>query len=236
MLTVKSGRFIQNNVVIMEDIECGFKSGEFWGIIGQNGIGKSTLLDALSGLSNQYQGSICIDQTPVHTLDPVTRARKISYLLQEQEPSLAFKVSEAVAMGRFPWLTSKTEDKQITEDILSLCRINHLKDRNILQLSGGERRKVEIATCLAQQADYLLLDEPLNHLDLVYKNHIMQVFKQYSQEHAVVMVCHDIEVVKNYCSHVLMVLGKDCYIAGTSATILTKQNLQRLFNDSSQLN
>ena len=119
---------------------------------------------------------------------------------------------------------------------MKLCQISHLANRSILKLSGGERRKVEIATCLAQQADHLLLDEPLNHLDVVYQHAIMQVFKHYSQQHSVVMVCHDLEVIKTYCTHVLMLLGKDCYLSGTSATILTENNLKRLFNDNSQYN
>ncbi len=223
----------QDGMPVLSGLSCQFASGEFWGIIGQNGVGKSTLLQAVAGLTQPSSGSIVIDSMPTKGLDPISRAQKISYLLQDQEPCLAFTVKDAVAMGRFPWQTSKSTDAAITEKAIISCKIKNLENRSILKLSGGERRKVEIATCLAQQASHLLLDEPLNHLDLVYRNHILNVFKETSQQQCVIMVCHDIEVVKKQCTHVLMLLGNDCYLAGTSATILNKQNLDRLFNDLS---
>ena len=232
MIKVRQASFYQGNTTVLKALDVTFSAGEFWGIIGKNGVGKSTLLQAMSGLSDQYTGCITIDGQDIRRLDHVSRAQKVSYLLQEQEPCLAFQVSEAIGMGRFPWPSSKQQDNAITEEVMNLCQISALKHRSILKLSGGERRKVEIATCLAQQAEYLLLDEPLNHLDVVYQHHIMQQFQQYSKHQAVVMVCHDLEAVKSYCSHVLMLLGNDCYLSGTSATMLTETNLKRLFDGS----
>ncbi len=235
MIELSNTSINQEGVTLIEGLDVQFKQGQFWGIIGKNGVGKSTLLHVLAGISSQYQGQIEVEGKLLSQMNHRVRAQKISYLLQEQEPCLAFLVEEAIGMGRFPWLSSKKEDEQITADVMNLCQINHLQGRSILKLSGGERRKVEIGTCLAQQSAHLLLDEPLNHLDVVYQKHIMQVFQNYSEKHAVVMVCHDIEAVKKYCSHVLMLLGNDCYLCGTSATILTKTNLNKLFDDSSQL-
>ncbi|TDR23637.1 ABC transporter ATP-binding protein [Marinicella litoralis] len=236
MISLKKASIFQESAVLIRNLDVEFNPGEFWGIIGKNGVGKSTLLNVLAGMSNHYEGEIQIDGQPLNQINHRVRAQKISYLLQEQEPCLAFLVEEAIGMGRFPWLTTKSEDIDITGEVMNQCQINHLQGRSILKLSGGERRKVEIGTCLAQQSGHLLLDEPLNHLDVVYQKHIMQVFKQYSQRNAVIMVCHDIEAVKKYCSHVLMLLGNDCYLSGTSATILTETNLNKLFDDSSQLN
>lgn len=234
MMKLKKASIFQEGIKLISELNVEFKKGEFWGIIGKNGVGKSTLLNVLAGMSNHYQGEIQLDGQPLKQINHRIRAQKISYLLQEQEPCLAFLVEEAIGMGRFPWLTSKQQDKQITTEVMALCKISHLKGRSILKLSGGERRKVEIGTCLAQKSDHLLLDEPLNHLDLVYQKHIMQLIKNYSIDHSVIMVCHDIEAVKKHCSHVLMLLGNDCYLSGTSATILTETNLNRLCNDSSQ--
>lgn len=231
MIELQQVSIFQNNRAVIEDINMSFNTGEFWGIIGRNGVGKSTLLEAIAGINNQHHGDIEVDQVNLRDMTPLMRAQKMSYLLQEQEPSLAFLVKDAIGMGRFPWLSSLDQDQQITEEVMRLCQLNDLQDRSILRLSGGERRKVEIATCLVQQAKYLLLDEPLNHLDVVYQHHIMQVFKDYSKQQGVLMVCHDIETVKNHCTHVLMLLGKDCYLSGTSATILSKTNLDQLFND-----
>ncbi len=224
----------QDDQTVINQLNCAFGPGEFWAIIGRNGAGKTTLLHALAGVQTIQSGTVAVDGQPLNQLDPLSRARKISLLLQEQEASLTVSVTEAVAMGRYPWPSTRQQDQQLTDEMIHRCGLETVRDKSILKLSGGERRKVEIATCLAQQSDYLLLDEPLNHLDLVHRRNIMQLFTEYSQDHAVIMVCHDIEVVKTHCSHVLMILENDCYLSGSSATMLTEHNLQKLFNDSNQ--
>ena len=234
MLVVENLSLYQEQIEILSGLNVAFKPGEFWAIIGANGVGKSTLLQTLAGIHPDYRGDIRIDDFRLRDLDPISRARRMGFLFQEQEASLAFSVREAVGMGRYPWRTNKRQDQSITSAALEQCRITHLAERSILKLSGGERRKVEIATCLAQQSRYLLLDEPLNHLDLVYRHHILKEFESLSQSHAVIMVCHDLEAVRSHCSHVLMLFGNDCYLSGTSATMLTAENKQRLFNESSR--
>lgn len=234
MLELKQLNLKQDGVTVFSQLDAMFQAGQFWGVVGQNGVGKSTLLQTMAGVSNDFDGQISIDGYNTQSMSPVQRAQKLSFLLQEQEPCLAFSVKEAVGMGRFPWQTLKHQDAFITQQALQTCRIEHLQQRSILKLSGGERRKVEIATCLAQQAAYLLLDEPLNHLDLVYRTHILKVFEHFSQTQCVVMVCHDLEAVRKHCSHVLMLLANNCYLSGTSATILNDDNLKRLFDDHSE--
>jgi len=234
MLELKQLNLKQDGDAVFSQLSGDFKAGQFWGVVGQNGIGKSTLLQAMTGISNDFDGQINVDGNNIQSMNPVQRAQKLSYLLQDQEPCLAFSVKDAVGMGRFPWQTQRQQDTVITQQAIKTCRIEHLQQRSILKLSGGERRKVEIATCLAQQADYLLLDEPLNHLDLVYRAHILQVFEKISQTQCVVMVCHDLEAVRKHCTHVLMLLANDCYLSGTSATILNDNNLKRLFDDHSE--
>ena len=234
MLELRKLTLNQDGEAVFRNLNGEFKAGQFWGVVGQNGVGKSTLLQAMAGISNDYSGQIMVENINISSMNPVQRAQKLSFLLQDQEPCLAFSVKDAVGMGRFPWLTHKHQDAAITQQALKTCRIEHLQHRSILKLSGGERRKVEIATCLAQQTDYLLLDEPLNHLDLVYRAHILQVFKTISQKQCVIMVCHDLEAVRQNCTHVLMLLANDCYLSGTSATILNDDNLKRLFDDHSE--
>jgi len=234
MLEIKQLYLKQDGNAVFRQLNNEFKASQFWAVVGQNGVGKSTLLQAMAGISNDFDGQIRVDDDNISSMNPIQRAQKLSFLLQDQEPCLAFSVKDAVGMGRFPWQTQKQQDALITQKALQTCRIEHLQHRSILKLSGGERRKVEIATCLAQQADYLLLDEPLNHLDLVYRAHILQVFKKISQTQCVVMVCHDLEAVRQHCSHVLMLLANDCYLSGTSATILNDDNLKRLFDDHSE--
>lgn len=234
MLKLQNLSISQDQTALFHALNVTFKPGQFWGIIGQNGVGKSTLLRTIAGINKPLNGAVLIDGSEVATMQPQLRAQKFSYLFQEQEATLAFSVRAAVGMGRYPWHSKKADDNEITEHALQLCGIQHLADKSILRLSGGERRKVEIATCITQQSDFLLLDEPLNHLDLVYKSHILNVFSEISEKRCVVMVCHDLEVVKKHCTHVMMLFANDCYLTGTSATILTDANIGRLFNDHHQ--
>lgn len=234
MLRIQGLHLQQEGQTIYQDLTLQFKPGEFWGVVGQNGVGKTTLLQTMAGITQPLQGVVTIDGRPLTDLDMAERAQKVSFLLQDQEPCLAFSVQDAVGMGRFPWRSKKTQDQAITTAALQTCGISHLADRSILKLSGGERRKVEIATCLAQQSDHLLLDEPLNHLDVVYRQQILEVFTEYSQQRCVVMVCHDLEAIKSHCSHVLLLMANHCYLAGTSATILNQTNLDQLFDVRSQ--
>ncbi|WP_223786625.1 ABC transporter ATP-binding protein [Marinicella meishanensis] len=234
MLTIEGLHLHQDNLTVFKDLNAAFKPGEFWAVVGQNGVGKTTLLQTMAGISQPRQGRVQVAGHNLFELDIAARAQQVSFLLQDQEPCLAFSVRDAVGMGRFPWRSKKQQDQAITTAALETCGISHLADRSILKLSGGERRKVEIATCLAQQSDFLLLDEPLNHLDVVYRQQILKVFAEYSQQRCVVMVCHDLEVIKHHCSHVLMLMANDCYLAGTSATILNQTNLDQLFDARSE--
>lgn len=231
MLELDNITISQDDQTLFSGLNLKVTNGQFWGIIGQNGVGKSTLLKTMIGINPLNKGVIKVNQVDVAKLNTQTKAQSFSYLLQDQEACLAFSVREAVGMGRYPWQSKKHEDHEITEATMRTCRISHLANKSILKLSGGERRKVEIATCIAQQSDILLLDEPLNHLDLVYQNHILNTFKSISETKSVMMVCHDIASVKKHCTHVLMLLANNCYLAGTSATILSTENIDRLFND-----
>ncbi|WP_154224204.1 ABC transporter ATP-binding protein [Marinicella rhabdoformis] len=230
MIEIKNLDIQRNHQVLLQGLSVTFKSGQFWGVLGRNGLGKTTLLHAITGLLPATKKKIFIDDLPIEQLDIQARARKTSYLLQIQEPCLDFTVTQAISMGQFAWQTKKNDPEAVLE-LMDKLKISHLKDRSLLHLSGGERRKVELATCLAQKSPHLLLDEPLNHLDCVYQQFLMHLLKEQSKAQAVVMVCHDVNAIKTHCSHVLLLLAKDCYLAGESATILNDNNLQRLFDD-----
>ncbi len=207
-----------------------FDSGQFWGVLGRNGLGKTTLLNQITGLLPTKTQAVFVNDVPMEAIGIRQRAQLISYLLQIQEPCLDFTVLQAVAMGQFAWQPRQT-DWQQAHQWLNQLNIHHLADRSLLQLSGGERRKVELATCLAQNSPHLVLDEPLNHLDMVYQKFLLERLKRWSEQQSVIMVCHDLAAIQSHCTHVLLLLADGCYLAGESATILNDKNLQRLFDD-----
>ena len=142
MLQVENLTLYQDHSKVLSGLDVTFSPGEFWAIIGANGVGKSTLLQTLAGIHPNYQGNICVDDHLLQDLDPLSRARRMGFLFQEQEASLAVSVREAVGMGRFPWRTSKAQDQSITTAALERCLITHLAERSILKLSGGEKQRV----------------------------------------------------------------------------------------------
>lgn len=225
MIQTKNLTLSRSHKALVKDLNCQFESGQIWGIIGRNGTGKSTLLHTLSGLHPPSAGQIAIDGQDLNTLNPLDRARKLTLLLQEQEPAMACTVREAVQMGRFAWPELGTD----CEDILRRCQITDLAEQNILTLSGGERRKVEMATCMAQPSPYWLLDEPLNHLDVVYQKHAIKLISEHAEVGCVIMICHDLNVIKTLCTHVLMLYGEGCYQFDTSATMMNQHHLDQLF-------
>ncbi len=230
MISIKQLDVIRDEKVLLQGLDVTFEKGQFWGILGRNGLGKTTLLHQMAGLLPSRNQSIHIDGMPLEAIDIQARARQISYLLQIQEPCLDCSVSQAIAMGQFAW-QAKHNEAEAVDELMTMLKISHLKDRSLLHLSGGERRKVELATCLAQKSPHLILDEPLNHLDCVYQQFLMRLLVKQSQHQSVVMVCHDVTAIQAHCTHVLLLLAKDCYLAGESATILNDKNLQRLFDD-----
>ena len=153
MIEIRNLDIQRNNNTLLENLNVTFECGQFWGIVGRNGLGKTTLLHAITGLLPAPKNSIFVDQMPIEDIDIQARARKTSYLLQIQEPCLDFTVEQAIAMGQFAWQV-KNRQAESVDSLMSQLKISHLKSRSLLQLSGGERRKVELATCLAQNSPH----------------------------------------------------------------------------------
>ena len=116
----------------------------------------------------------------------------------------------------------------LIEKALMDMDLQGLQNKNLKKLSGGELRKVDIATILAQNSEIMILDEPLNHLDVAFRYHLMKLLKNLSQKKLIIMVTHDIQYVKEYCSHVLMISNKGKGISGKVSEIMTAENVKNI--------
>ena len=211
-------------------------SGQFWAVIGKNGVGKTTLLKALCNLYPLNSGSITINNQTIGNINPKQLAQLIGLMQQDYEYFFPCTVIEAVLMSRFPYLSSwqfeTTEDQQIAQHCLQITRLNDLQHRQVKTLSGGEKRRLHLAMLMAQSPDFFLLDEPTNHLDLSTQINVMEVLKSYFKDNnkAGIMVTHDINLVSRYCDHVLLLFDQGEWLSGPVGRIMNEKNLTRLLD------
>lgn len=218
---------------VCRQLSMSFRPGEFWGIMGINGAGKSTLLQCLTGLRKADSGKVLLDNTPLAAYKPIERAQKMGLMLQEYEYNFPCTVMEAVLIGRHPFVRSlqweNNEDKNLARQALQKVKLDSFSERSITTLSGGEKRRLNLATLLTQNPDYFLLDEPVNHLDIKAQLDILSLLQdKFKTGHCGIMVIHDPNLAWRYCDHILLLDNGQC-ISGKTEDILNTENLSRLY-------
>ncbi|GMQ27041.1 ABC transporter ATP-binding protein [Algoriphagus sp. oki45] len=174
--------------------------GEMTCLLGPNGVGKSTLIKAILGQIQPWEGSLMLEGKPISSFSPENLARKMAVVLTEPIFPGNMTVRELVALGRIPytgWMGKLTdEDKNVVEKAIELTKIAYLKDERLSEISDGQRQKAMIARAIAQDADLIILDEPTAHLDLVNRFEIMTLLRDIAieQKKAVLVVTHDLEI------------------------------------------
>ncbi len=230
MISVKKLTLKNQERTLISNLSIDFNQGEFWAIIGKNGTGKTTLLNTLAGFIAYQQGCITIDNQEISTLGSLSKAQQIAFLPQLLEASLDCTVKQSIAYGRYPWHKNsdiKQQDSRIIQRAIQQMQLESIQDKSIQQISGGELRKVEIATVLAQDSKILMLDEPLNHLDISMRYRLMDQLNKLIKNKTIIIVTHDIQYVQQYCTHVLMLQDNTETIFGNVSEIMTNKNLNK---------
>jgi iron complex transport system ATP-binding protein len=232
---------------LLKNISLDFKAGEFVGLIGANGTGKSTLLQLLLGLIKQQSGKVTVNGTDIHSLKRREIAKQLAFVPQSIELPYAFTAQELVAMGRNPYLGAfeleTLEDKKIIQDAMNKTDILDLKDRWVNTLSGGEKQRVIIARALAQQAQTILLDEPIASLDICHQIETLELIKRLTETGKLAITAlHDLNLAARYCDR-LILIGKTTdnhqkrIIAdGTPEQVLSSTNLANCFSIKADIN
>lgn len=221
---------------VLDQFSYSFTASNFYGIIGPNGTGKSTLLQLLAGVLTPLSGEVLLDDVPIRHIPRRQLARRIAVLQQGGLPALGFTVREVVAMGRFPyqgWLGGDTEQSNnLIEEALYLTGLTTFADRTLEQLSGGERQRVALAKVFVQQPDILLLDEPTTYLDIGYQQMIMEFVQQWQQKQKllVIAVLHDLNAAALYCDELIALDNGRLLAAGPAADVLTTTNITALYD------
>ena len=219
---------------VCEELDFSVARGECWAILGRNGAGKTTLLHTLAGLRASAAGSIHIDGHPLASLTARELARVRGLLPQDDYDAFSATVLETALVGRHPhlsrWQWEGPMDLSIARAALATVDIADAEARDVRTLSGGERRRVALATLLAQEPQLFLLDEPASHLDLSHQLALLDGLTALArnQDKALIMVLHDVNLALRYCDHALL-LERGSASAGPAEEMLTAERLSRLY-------
>ncbi|NNM81787.1 MAG: ABC transporter ATP-binding protein [Burkholderiales bacterium] len=216
------------------NLDLAVSQGQCWGILGGNGIGKTSLLHAFCGIGKAASGEILLGEKPLSVLSRRQIAKLSGILFQDAEDLFPSTVEEIVLAGRHPHvdpLRGETPaDFGIAREAIAATGLAGMEKRLSSTLSGGERRRLSIAALLAQEPDLYLLDEPTNHLDIAHQVGMLDLFAALSERKAVIMILHDPNLVSRYCDRVLLLFGEGRTLCGPSSEILTERNLSELYH------
>lgn len=233
MIQVKSISFSydSNRSNILDDVSFDIEKGHCLAILGNNGAGKSTLLKCLNRIQNPKRGSVIADGEDLLKIPRREMAKRIAYVPQHSSRSNTM-VFDAVLLGRKPYIRwdATDEDRKIVSDLLVQLDLQKYSDRSMDQLSGGELQKVVLARALAQQPQYLLLDEPTSSLDPKNQHEMLHLVKDISRENniGVVMVIHDLSHAARYCDRFLFLRDSKVYAYG-GPEVLTPENIRAVY-------
>ncbi len=192
----------------LSDVSLGIEKGTVSFLLGPNGAGKTTFLKLMYGLLKPKQGHICVFGKDMSTMSHNEIAKHIAVVEQDSQYIFPFTVEEIVLMGRFPYagntLFESSQDIAKAEWAMHVTNTLQFRERSILTLSGGERRRVEIARAIAQEADILLLDEPTSHLDIKQQRELYTLLQKLNTENGVTMIVisHHLQFIRDYADGV----------------------------------
>ncbi len=239
-LFIGYGAKIFDKECILQNADICVKKGEFVCLCGKNGSGKSTLLKTLAGIEKNTlkKGKITLScnfensQTDLFSLKTKELAKRISFMEQTESSAWNQNVFDFILNGRYAWsnFNYTQEDFDIVEDSAKILNIKKLLDKDIYSISGGEFQKVRIARSLAQNTDFLLLDEPSSSLDALYENELLQIFLNLASQKnkGILISIHNINKAARFSQKIALITQKKI-ITDSPQNIFTKENLECAF-------
>ena len=229
-----------NTTTIAKNLNINLHSEKLIGLIGANGIGKSTLLKTITGIIKPLEGQVFINEKSIETFKPEDLAKELSIVLTEHLPPSNLSVYEIVALGRQPytnWLGTLTSDDKIKiEEAISLTEISSFQHKKHYEISDGQLQKTLIARALAQDTNLIILDEPTTHLDLVHKVTLLKLLQKLTHEtgKTILYSTHDIDLAIQLCGEMIVLIENDVYQnepcklieEGIFNTIFKNENIQ----------
>lgn len=233
MIAIENVSFERGGARVLSDISLTIPEGGVTAFIGPNGAGKSTLLALMARLLPIQTGRIVISGRDVATTPGSEMARVVSILRQDPGVSSRLRVRELVGFGRFPHNRGRltAEDNGIVDDALAMFDLGGLADRFIDTLSGGQRQRAMIAMSCCQQCPTMLLDEPLNNLDMYYARDLMRRLRRVAREEgrSIVIVLHDINYAAAHADRIVAMRDGRVVANDATAAVLRPELLEAIF-------
>lgn len=225
---------------VLHDVSLQLNPGEVLGVAGKNGAGKTTLLRLATGVITPKQGQVILGNKPLQQYSHREIAQQMGVVSQASFIPFPFSVIEVVLMGRSPHLGlmgfESEQDLTICEAALEEVGAKNLRDRSILELSGGEQQIVMVARALAQKTPILLLDEPTANLDLEHQVEVLSaVREQVKKDGSVLLISHDLGMLARVCHRIALLKEGRLIGIGTPREILTEDHLQNCFSVASDI-
>ena len=211
------------------------KSGTICGLVGMNGAGKSTLFKAIMGFVKPTTGQVFINGLPIRRIQ---KSNLVAYVPQSEEVDWDFPVSvyDVVMMGRYGYMNflrmPRSSDKRAVQESLERVEMWDMCDRQIGELSGGQKKRTFFARALAQQARVLLLDEPFAGVDIKTEKMMVDLLMELRQmDHTILVSTHDLASVTTFCNQVVLI-NRSILAYGNTDEVFTEENLSRTFGGS----
>ncbi|WP_407268613.1 ABC transporter ATP-binding protein [Radiobacillus sp. PE A8.2] len=232
-----SKKYASKNVVDKVSVE--IPKGQITSFIGPNGAGKSTLLSMVSRLITRDEGEILIDDEDVTASKSKELAKKIAILKQSNHVNIRLTIRELVSFGRFPYSQGKLtkEDIRHIDQAIAYMELGDMEGKFLDQLSGGQLQRAYIAMVIAQDTEYILLDEPLNNLDMRHSVQIMKVLRRLVDEtgKTVVIVIHDVNFASVYSDYIVALKDGKIVKKGTTNEIIDRAVLKEVYDMDIQI-
>lgn len=241
MLSVQQVSGGYSSEAVLKDISFDVEKGELFGILGPNGSGKTTLLKMLSGILPVQKGEILINGKRLQEYKAKQLAQIIAVMTQHSSQSFSYTVKETVSLGRYAhqkglFQTWSKSDEEVVQRVMKQIGVFKFQNKNIQELSGGEKQRVFLAQALAQEPEILLLDEPTNHLDLSYQKELLDFLKQWTSENGltVISIFHDLNLAGLYCDRLLLLENGRINIDHIPNEVLREERIRDVYHTDIQ--
>jgi ABC-type cobalamin/Fe3+-siderophores transport system ATPase subunit len=218
----------------LDQVSMSVPPGSLYAVLGPNGSGKSTLLRALLGIAEAESGECLVDQIPTPQWNRRDLALRVGVVPQNEPMAFPVSVRDVVALGRYPHLGSfRSEgpaDREAIRKAMDRCDVSDLAERPVTDLSGGELQRVRIARALAQEPQYLALDEPTASLDIAHEMEVLHLLRASAEDGmTVLLVTHHLDSAARFADRMLLLDRGQVAAEGTPAEVLRSDTLQRVY-------